>query len=48
LPFNLSVFYCYQFCGRKITENLADIEIYFGLFLFLRPKSSNFAENFSF
>ena len=30
---------------RKITENIADIEIYFQLFSFLSVKSSNFAQN---
>jgi len=34
-------------CGRKITENLADIEIYFLLFSFLSPKSCNFAQKFA-
>jgi len=44
LSFYFSLFNQSQFCGRKITENLADIEIYFGLFLFLTVKSSKFAQ----
>jgi len=32
-------------CGRKITENLADGEIYFPLFLLFSPKSRKFAQN---
>jgi len=48
LPFILIVFYSCHFCGRKITENLADIEIYFGLFLFLSIKSCNFAQKLPF
>lgn len=41
------IFYFATKLRRKITENIADIEIYLGLFSFLSLKSSNFAEKYA-